>query len=256
MKAVKKQMSSSPRTYTVLDPMVVADIGAADGGFANELIENVIVGEYGVGHVTKYNIDPFGLRDEHTVITLRHDDFSNHFPANHCDLIICRFSAHLFDGYFEWLRNCCRILRPGGCLYVMNMSSTMDWSGHWGKDAHRTYLESVDDPNSTWQAASGPLPMSKDNGSKSTVDAVNDMHVRHCTVNHHHFSGPISLKRKGWRKFVEKQGWSNLMRLNPEEVRNAVAFIDAKYGNSEKVDMEMKWTLSVIQKKKRTLSKL
>ena len=231
--------------------MVVADIGCADGGFLSQVIDKIIVKQYGIQHVTKYNIDPFGLRDKHNVITLHHDDFSKQFPANHCDLIVCRFAAHLFDGYFEWLRNCCRILKPDGCLYVMNMSANMDWSGHWGKDAHRTYLESVSDPNSQWQAANGKLPAVS---SEITKD-INDVHVRHCTVNHHHFTGPISLKRTGWRLFVERKGWSNLMRLSDQEVRDAVNFIDTKYGHSEKVDMEMKWTLSIIRKT-RFLSKL
>ena len=46
------------------------------------------------------------------------------------------------------------------------------------------------------------------------------------------------------------------MRLSDEEVKDAVAFIEQKYGESETVEMEMKWTLSIVSKNKRTTARL
>lgn len=234
--AIRHQLSTRSRQYTVLDPLVIADIGCADGSFTNDVVERIIVKEYDIQHVTTYNIDPYGMRDDHNVITLRHDDFSKHFPARHCDLIICRGAAHLFDGYLEWLTNCCRILKAGGGLYILNLSATMDWSNHWGQDAHRTYLESVNEPNSMWQARDGPLPN------------ADDVHVGLCAVKHNHFTERIRPELKGWRMLIEKKGFSNLMRLSDEEVSDALNFIDQKYGDSKTVEMDLKWTLSVVSK--------
>ena len=84
-------------------------------------------------HITKYLIDPFGNRDQNNIITLSDREFSDAFPSNHCDIIICKSVAHFFKNFDYWLFNCCRILKPNGCLYILHMSSNINFTEQWGK---------------------------------------------------------------------------------------------------------------------------
>ena len=129
-----RQLTENSSQYTALNPLIIADIGCGDGSFTNNLISNIIINKLNIEHVTKYLIDPFGNRDTGNVITLSDREFSDAFPSNHCDIIICKSVAHFFKNFFYWIHHCCRILKPNGISA---------WS-IWGKKEQCYFFQTFD----------------------------------------------------------------------------------------------------------------
>merc|ERR1712154_243524 len=110
----------------------------------------------GIKYVNKYLIDPFGNKHKN-VITFNGEEFSNAFPSNFCDIIICKSAAHFLTRFDHWLHQCCRILKPNGCLYIMAMSD-LNLKEQWGKHVQRTFDESITSESAKWEIKNGSLP--------------------------------------------------------------------------------------------------
>ena len=155
---IRQLESTTSSKYTVSNPLIIADIGCGDGAFTNNVISNIIIKKFNINHITKYLIDPFGNRDDDHILKLSDESFIDAFPSNHCDIIICKSVAHLFKNFNLYLFNCCRILKPNGCLYILNMSYNMDLTQQWGKYAQQSFALSLIDEATEWQKNNGNLP--------------------------------------------------------------------------------------------------
>ena len=221
--------------------MTIADIGCGDGKFTNHLVNDIIVKKLNIKHVNKYLIDPFGNRQQN-IITLSDKEFSDAFPSNYCDIIICKSVAHFFKHFYYWLHQCCRILKPNGRLYVLGMSSDIDFKEQWGQHAQKSFELSLINEASHWEKASGPLPEFKDN-----MD-VKSRHNYGCTVKHHKFNERIVLKKEVWRRFISNRSWSTLQSLTEKAIEETLEYVDKRYKNSPTVELDLRWTLSVVSK--------
>jgi len=236
---IVRQLSKNSQEYTASNPCVVADIGCGDGLFTNNIIEHIIINQLNITHVTKYLIDPFGNRDQNKVLTLSDKEFSDAFPSNHCDIIICKSVSHFFNNFHYWLNNCCRILKPEGSLYLLNMSSEIDFKEQWGQYAQQMFDLSLINESHEWVARDGELPDFRGNNGNYG-----------CSVKHHKFAELVTLEKAVWRKFVENRSWSTLQSLTDRALKETLRHVDEKYKNARTVELDLKWTLSVVTKHK------
>ena len=236
-----RQLSNSPQEYTLSVPLTIADIGCGDGNFTNQLVNDIIINRLNIKYVNKYLIDPFGNRED-SIITLRDKEFGDAFPSNFCDIIICKFAAHFSEHFHHWLNQCCRILKPNGRLYILNMSSDLDFTEQWGPHPQKSLKLGFNCEVNDWQRTEGPLPELK-GGHGAT-----SRYIYGCTVKHHKFNERVVLRKEDWRKFIAVRGWSNLQSLTGKSIKETLQFVDEKYKNSPTVDLDLKWTLSVVSK--------
>ena len=90
-----------------------------------------------------------------------------------------------------------------------------------------------------WVARDGPLPEFRDNTNNYG-----------CSVKHHKFSELVTLQKAVWRKFIENRSWSTLQSLTDKAIKETLKFVDEKYRNARTVELDLKWTLSVVSKSK------
>ena len=145
--------------------------------------------------------------------------------------------SHFFTNFHYWLNHCCRILKPEGALYILNMGADIDFAAQWGEYAQSSFALSLINESHEWQAAGGELPDFKDN-----------THNYGCSVKHHKYAERVTLDKTVWRRFIEKRSWSTLQSLTDKAIKETLRFVDEKYRNAKQVELDLKWTVSVVRK--------
>ena len=122
------------------------------------------------------------------------------------------------------------------------MSSELDLGEQWGHYAQRSFELSIVNESNHWEKTNGPLPEFKDNrGATSRYNYG-------CTVKHHKFNERVVFKKEVWRNFIAKRSWSTLQSLTERALEETLRFVDEKYKNSSTVELDLRWTLSVVAK--------
>eukprot|EP01084_Bolivina_argentea_P317289 550110_1 len=212
------------------NPFVIADIGCGNGEFTKQLITQF---PPKVKSIIPYLIDPYGDK-EFGIHTLSDMDFSSKFPSNHCDIIICKGVAHLFSNFFMFLRNCERILKPGGMLILVQMSDEIKFP--WGPYAQKSFDVSTKAESYQW-VAYDELQQNNFNKSSSSL-------IKHCVVTHTRHKHEQTISKKSWIQFIECKSWSTLQSLNNEQIKHCVNFVKNKYRNIDNIKIETKWIIT------------
>ena len=228
--------SRAPSTNT--SPFVIASIGCGDGKFTNNLIKTELESksEYNMKNITKFLIDPYGNKAD-GIFTFNANQFSNNFPSNYCDIILCSCCAHLFENIEQFINNCVEILKPGGMLMIMKGSRKNILP--WGKDAQYTYDKYG---NCKW-LDSGVL------ATDVECPFVKNLH-QHCTLTVEKVDKNFEINKIVWKKFISNQAWSNLRLLNDQQIEKSLKFVDTMYPNeNDKVRFDYTWFITKIIKK-------
>lgn len=122
------------------------------------------------------------------------------------------------------------------------MSSDIDFKEQWGQHAQTSFELSLINEASHWEKTDGPLPEFKDDREAQS------RHNYGCTVKHHKFNERIVLKKEIWRKFIKNRSWSTLQSLTEKAIEETLQFVDKRYKNSPTVELDLRWTLSVVSK--------
>ena len=224
--------------FTNKSPFVIASIGCGDGKFTNNLIKTELESErkYNIKHISKFLIDPYGNKAD-GIFTFNAKEFSNNFPSNYCDIILCLCCAHLFNNIEQFILNCVQILKPGGMLMIIKGSRENILP--WGSDAQYTYDKFG---NCKWLDSSELV-------TDMESPFVRNLH-KHCHLTVETLSKHFQVAKTVWKDFIYHQPWSNLRLLNDKQIENSLKFVDTMYPNeNEKVKFEYQWFVTKIIKK-------
>merc|ERR1712013_129681 len=117
------------------------------------------------------------------------------------------------------------------------MGSGIDFRAQWGEYAQQSFALSLINESHEWQANNGELPDFKDNTNNYG-----------CTVKHHKYAERVVLPKAVWRRFIKNRSWSTLQSLTDKAIKETLRFLDEKYKSASQIELDLKWTVSVVRK--------
>ena len=223
------------------NPFIIADIGCGDGQFTTNLISSHVI-PMNIKYITKYLIDPNCQLENDTqngIFSMTAAEFVTKCPSNHCDIIISKYVCHLLPQFDMFLKECQRILKPNGILFIVLASYKLDFTHYWGKIVQQVYDKQRKSSAHNW--------VRRDNHK-----VISD--VGAFTVNHFHLSQSLTLNHKQARDFVKYRSWSSLQSVN----QSVIDAIFSKNANKDEIDLVFHWSVSEVYKQcaTKTISKL
>ena len=216
------------------NPFVIADIGCGDGSFTTNLVSSNAI-PLNIVNITKYLIDPNcnttnNGKANNSIFSMTADEFVSKCPSNHCDIIICKYVCHLLRDFDSFLKQCKRILKPNGVLYIILMSDKLNFKHFWGNVVQQIYDKSRNNKAHNWV-------------KKGTV-TVGDCNVKEFTVQHCHLSQKLTLNKQQATDFIKYRAWSSLQRVD----QSVIDRILLQNATKETIDLEIHWSVSEVRK--------
>eukprot|EP01083_Nonionella_stella_P080052 219773_1 len=226
------------RRFDRSNPLVIADIGCGDGQFTKQLVQKL---PKQIHTVVPYLIDPYGNHNV-GIHTFGEDVFSNQFPSAHCDVIICKGSAHLFSDFYRFLTNCQRILKQGGMFIMVQMSDEIKFP--WGQYAQKSFDVSTKAESFEWVRCDELRP---NNAGKLSANLI-----KHCVVHHMRFNRKVTVSKEQWINFIMSRAWSTLQSLTENQIEDCILFVKNKYKQSDDIQLNIRWIVTECIKKQFT----